>query len=238
MDAERDGLMKSLFLPDVLADYRGKGEPAGGTAPDHRYGCSGVDGVCLAPPPGEPNGREAVWIAYGIYDDPARADNDHQVLLRCEKDVFGRYARPLRQSGMHRTGAPLPRYFLYTGNTEYGVQNLEYDPFTRCVFLAVYRGHKPGFPNRDLYAADWTVPAKTVPLRGLRETGLGLTLKGADGPESDTVSGWELPCGQYGLYARGDGRFYITETAEENGEQCAYVHTYRFDAAAGFLREG
>ena len=237
MDAEKDGLMTAMFLPDVLADYRGKGEPVNGTTPDHRYGCSGIDGVCLAPPPGGGTGED-IWIAYGVYGDAARSDNDHQVLLRCGKAVFDRYARPLRQGDMHRSGPPsLPRYFVYTGNTVYGVQNLEYDPFTDCVFMAVYRGNKPGFPNRDIYAADWSVPAKTVPLRGLNETGLSLTLRGAEGPESDAIAGWELPFGQYGLYARGDGRFYIAEPAAADGEESAYVYTYRFDEAAGLVKE-
>ena len=237
MDAEKDGLMTAMFLPDVLADYRGKGEPSGGAAPDHRYGCSGVDGVCLAPPPGGGEGED-IYIAYGIYGDTARRDNDHQVLLRCARAAFDRYARPLRQSDMHRSGPEaLPRYFVYTGNTTYGVQNLEYDPFTKCVFMAVYRGNKPGFPNRDIYAADWTRPAQNVPLRGLRGTGRSLTLLGADGPESDAVSGWELPYGQYGLYSRGDGRFYITEPAETDGEESAYVYTYRFDEKTGFTKE-
>ena len=237
MDAEKDGLMTAMFLPDVLADYRGKGEPINGKAPDHRYGCSGIDGVCLAPPPGGGEGED-VWIAYGVYGDVARSDNDHQVLLRCDKAAFDRYARPLRQRDMHRSGPPsLVRYFVYTGNTEYGVQNLEYDPYTNCVFMAVYRGRKPGFPNKDIYAADWSVPAQTVPLRGLNETGLSLTLRGAAGPESDAISGWELPFGQYGLYARGSGRFYIAEPAETEDEESAYVYTYLFDPQTGFEKE-
>ncbi len=237
MDAEEDGLMTAMFLADVLADYRGKGEPVNGKTPDHRYGCSGIDGVCLAPPPGGGDGED-IYIAYGVYEDVDRTDNDHQVLLRCEKAAFDRYALPLRQSDLHRSGpASLPRYFIYTGNTAYGVQNLEYDPFTNCVFMAVYRGRKPGFPNRDIYAADWSRPAQTVPLRGLNETGLSLTLRGAEGPESDAITGWTLPFGQFGLYARGDGRFYITEPAETDGEESACVYTYRFEDESGFTKE-
>jgi hypothetical protein len=46
---------------------------------------------------------------------------------------------------MHKSGpdAPEAKYFVYTGNTTFGVQNLEYDAYTGDFLAAVYNGRKP-----------------------------------------------------------------------------------------------
>ena len=48
MDAETDGIMSAVWLPDVAADY-GAADPVSGAK--HRYGCSGIDGTGLGPVP-------------------------------------------------------------------------------------------------------------------------------------------------------------------------------------------
>lgn len=57
--------------------------------------------------------------------------------------------QPLTQLQPHHNGPESceERYFFYTGNTSWGIQNLEYDPHTRYWFTAVYPGAKPAFEN-------------------------------------------------------------------------------------------
>lgn len=234
MSAEKDGVMTAAFLPEVLADYAGTGE----NGKPHRYGCSGIDGLCFAPLPGQPDGERFLWVAYGIYADLNRADNDHQVFLCYSPQAVKAAAKPLKQAAMHNNGpgAPADKYFVYTGNTEYGVQNLEYDPANRALLMAVYKGNKPAFPNYDIYAADLSRPAGTVPLTALGETGKALTLLFAPGPENPAISGWRFSYGQFGIQARSGGGFYVVEPKTQGGEEAACVYTYDFDPATGFTK--
>ena len=239
MSAEKDGVMTAAFLPEVLADYNGCGRNrAGGTVP-HRYGCSGIDGLCFAPLPGAPAGARYVCVAYGIYSDLSRDDNDHQVLLCYAPDALKAAAKPLSQANMHKSspGDPARKFFAFTGNTEYGVQNLEYDPASRMLLMAVYKGKKPDFINYDIFAADLSKPAVVAPLRGLDERGEALTLWDAPVPESDGIRGWYFPYGQFGIHAKNGGGFYIAEPVEIDGEQAAFVYQYCFDPLIGFIKE-
>ncbi|MBQ6065571.1 MAG: hypothetical protein IJK89_02000 [Clostridia bacterium] len=231
MSAEADGVMTAAFLPEVLDDYAGKGE----NGRDHRCGCSGIDGLCFAPKPGDPDGPKKLWVAYGVYSDLLRSDNDHQVLLCYDRETLRACAAPLRQTDMHRQGpdAPEKKYFAFTGNTTYGVQNLEYDPVHRLLLMAVYRGHKPQYANFDMFAADLTKPARAVPLKGLGETGAALTLWGADAPESDDVAGWRDAGGQCGMHVMNDGSLLVAETVTVDGENAAYIKPYTFDPETG-----
>ena len=231
MSAEADGVMTAAFLPEVLDDYAGQGE----NGKDHRYGCSGIDGVCFAPKPGAPDGPKKLWVAYGVYSDLLRSDNDHQVLLCYDRETLRSRAAPLRQTDMHRQGpdAPEEKYFAFTGNTTYGVQNLEYDPAHGLLLMAVYQGHKPQYTNYDMFAADLTTPARTVPLKGLDETGAALTLWGADAPESGDVAGWRGAGGQCGMHMMNDGSLLVAETVVVDGENAAYIKPYTFAPESG-----
>ena len=139
---------------------------------------------------------------------------------------------------MHKNspGAPESKYFVYTGNTSYGVQNMEYDAASGALLLFVYCGEKPAFPNYDVYAVDLSRPAQTAALTGLNETGDALTLRGAPGPESTDITGWHFPHGQYGVHAKKDGGFYIAEPVVQDGEQTAEIFSYAFDPAQGFTK--
>ena len=235
MSAEADGVMTAVFLPEVLADYAGQN--ADGKA--HRYGCSGIDGLCFAPKPGDTDGPKKLWVAYGVYSDLLRGDNDHQVLLCYDRETLRSYAAPLRQTEMHRQGpdAPEEKYFVFTGNTEYGVQNLEYLPSEGLLLMAVYHGHKPRYINYEMFAADLNKPARNVPLKGLDETGAALTLWGADGPETDKPTGWLTSNGQCGMHVMNDGALLVAETVTVDGEQAAYIRRYTFDTQNGLRPE-
>lgn len=219
MDAEADGVMTTVYLDEVVADFvadmDGNGVFDGDTAntPDHRYGCSGIDGVSFGPQIGKPNGKNVLMVAYGIYSNVNRHDNDYQVLLEYDVRDWGRYERPLSQQNPHRSGPHKAddKIFVRTGNTTYGVQNLEYDPHTGYWMMAVYRGVKAEFPNYSLYVIDGSVKPRRGEILGQQTKEMGdvapLLPAGLHDPETG-VWGWES-LGNYGLESLGDGYFYI-----------------------------
>jgi hypothetical protein len=233
MDAEKDGVMTAVYLKTVVDDYNGTGK----NGQPHRYGCSGIDGTTFGPLPGSKDGKEYLFVCYGIYGDLNRTDVDYQVMLCYDTADWNGFAKPLSQEAMHHSGPaePTHKFFVYTGNTVWGVQNLEYDRFTDSFFMAVYAGTKPEFPNYDLFAVDASVPPKKEMLRGLEEEGLCLTLKKVGKPVHPEVFGWHFPLGSTGLYAYGDGRYLICQNFKAKTGQCGILLPFVYDEKAGFL---
>ncbi len=229
MDAESDGIMRATFLKRVTDDYLG-------TAPNgqpHIHGCSGIDGTAIGPVPGEVGGKNYLFVSYGVYGDTTRQDNDYQVLLRYDIAELKKYARPLSQKNMHKSGAEMrgQAYFLYTGNTEYGVQNLEYDPFTKSYFLCVYRGKKPQFPNFPLFMLDATVPAREEELKGCNgEKGNVLTLKEGGLQSASGVSGYPYEYGSTGFAALGNGLYYVSYDGRNGNDWFTTVRLCAWDS--------
>lgn len=169
VDLNRDGI--------ITLDY-GKNRNQEAKSPDHRYGVAGIDGVGIGPQFGRTHGPRFLTVAYGNYNNLERTDLDHQVLLQYDIKDFSKYARPFRPDAPHRSG-PLPphgKYFVRTGQTTWGVQNLSYDESLQRWFLGVYQGKKKEFPNYLLFA----VEARTQPIMG--------DLLGVPGPKG---KGWE-----------------------------------------------
>ena len=226
MDATRDGVMKTVYLKEVVDDYNAEAVNGGKTV-KHRYGCSGIDGTAFGPMPGSKDKKEYLFVSYGVYGDVSRTDNDDQVILCYDTSDWDDYLRPLCQDDMHKSGpaAPFKKLFVHTGNTVFGVQNLEYDAFTNSYFMAVYRGQKPEYPNYPLFAAD----------AGAAPNGNRLTLrKGGLFHESSGVYGWEFPYGSTGLIALGDGYYYVSHEGREDGHQNTHVRLYRWDGEHPF----
>lgn len=48
MNAETEGVMTTVWLKEVVEDYQAQWEEAGKVM-EHRYGCSGIDGMTFAP---------------------------------------------------------------------------------------------------------------------------------------------------------------------------------------------
>jgi hypothetical protein len=145
------------------------------------------------------------------------------------------YGRPLTQAAPHHSGCPCEaRYFFYTGNTTYGVQNLEYDPFTRTYLVAVYTGRKEGFVNYPLFFADAAKSPYEGELIGRGgERGLLLTAARPT-PFVDETGGCRFGLGQTGVYAFGEGHYAYSaqlNRIEENGvrTQGSEVVLYRLD---------
>lgn len=225
MDASTDGVMKAVYMASVYEDYSAVVENEG-VEVQHRYGCGGIDGVTFGPIPGETDGKQYIFMSYGIYEDNSRTDNDYQIMLCYDISDWDQYAQPLDQGSMHTEGPgePLHKYFVYTGNTKYGVQNLEYDAYTKTYIMAVYRGSKPGFPNNPLYMVDAVVPAY-VDEEG-REV---LTLLKDGEPHYSGVYSWNFNQGAYGIHAFGDGTYMIAQRETSDAGESARVWLFRWD---------
>ncbi|MET9551809.1 hypothetical protein [Streptomyces sp. NPDC006645] len=232
MDAETTGVVTTVHLKEVVDDYTadmdGNGVFDGDTAKtaDHRYGCSGIDGVAFGPAFDDKRGTrhtQLLTVAYGVYANTTRQDNDNQVLLQYDIRRWKKYERPLTESDPHTSGPGSPdgKYFSYTGNTTYGVQNLDYDAHTGNWLLAAYKGTKTQFPNYSLFVLDGSKHPVSGPVAGqpTPERGrlLPLLKRGLHHPASGTY-GWEST-GQYGLVSLDDGRYYLAEagTVVEDG---------------------
>ncbi|MGP4110318.1 hypothetical protein ACTWP5_05300 [Streptomyces sp. 4N509B] len=243
MNAETDGVMTTVHLAEVVedftADMNGDGVFDGDTAntPDHRYGCSGIDGVSFGPGFGRSGGPQRLMVAYGVYSNTERTDNDHQVILEYDVRRWERYERPLTQSQPHRSG---PRhtdgkYFVRTGNTTYGVQNLQYDPHTGNWIMAVYEGKKETYPNYSFFLVDGSARPERGEITGQPEPERGRLLSllpaGLHDPATGT-HGWEFH-GNYGIDALGDGYYYVAEGGPVgDGTQEGEVYLYRWTGEA------
>ncbi len=243
VEAGESGLFKTVHLDEVARDYAadmdGDGRFDGDVAAtlDHRYGASGIDGVAFGPRFGRRDGPSLLTVAYGVYGDVTRADNDHQVLLQYDIADWGRYARPLSEAEPHRAGpvAVDGKYFVRTGNTTYGVQNLAYDAEAGRWFMGVYPGRKPALPNYLLFA----VEAEAQPTRGDLvgvpapsgegwELGLVLPLA-RDGLEDPATGlrGWRWKA-DVGLEPLGGGLFYLAVNSGGKGSQTADLTLMRW----------
>lgn len=233
MHAERDGIMTAVFLPEVLEDYAAT-VTLNGRRIAHRHGCSGIDGLAFGPEYGTRGGKYYLNVTYGVYGDLERDDNDMQVILQYDISDWPQYERPLTQAEMHRCGPAKPRgkYFVYTGNTVYGVQNYEYDEFTGNWIMAVYRGQKPQFPNYAIFVVDGSAsPAEGTVKSGDERIPAKLLTLSRQGlhDEASGIYGYEFESGQTGLYSLGGGYFYISRAAAApDGRQNSTVNLYRW----------
>lgn len=232
MSAEGDGVMRCVYLGEVLADY--SAQNSDGTK--HKYACSGIDGTSFGTVPGVDDGKRYLFVCYGIYGDNERVDNDYQIILCYDAEGWwDSYGKPLIQSDMHKSGpeAPLHKFFLYTGNTTFGVQNLEYDANTGDFLAAVYRGKKPDFPNYDLFVIDGSLQ----PYRSIH------TVTGEEISElslkrcalvNGKISGSYFPLGSTGIHSLKDGNFYFSKSGNHEGNNYTELYLYRRCGVADF----
>ena len=190
-DTEMDFVMQLHNIVPANEDYNASVN-VGGKKLKHRFGCSGIDGVTVAPGFAGDSTRY-LYVAYGIYSDNSRTDNDCQILLRYPLDNLD--SEP-------------ERFFVQTGNTNYGVQNLAYDPYTNLMFLVVYKGSKPWYVNYEMFAVDMSArPVSGIP------AGIPY-LKHSVNILSLAVPGWHFKYGSCGLCPLGDGYWYFAENGK------------------------
>ena len=233
MSAERDSVMTTVLLKSVVEDYTANVKTKSGEVLEHRHGCSGFDGISFGLA-FDGSGKRMLTVAYGIYGDTTRTDNDYQVLLQYDTEKWSKYEAPLSQEKMHHRGPSKPygKYFVYTGNTRWGVQNLEYDKDSNLWFLACYPGRKTTFANYTLFAVDATKPAVAQPLRGVSYIKEGKVLQlaevGTPDPKNPDIRGWYNKLGVYGLCSLGNGYFYLAEAGGGKGNRLATLHLAQF----------
>lgn len=233
MSADDYDILTAVYLPEVLKDYKGKGSDSNGNIVEHKFGCSGIDGLTFGPMIGNPEDKGTyLYVAYGVYNDLNRNDNDHQVILCYDMTCWNELAMPLSQKNLHHSGfeAPLHKFFVYTGNTDYGVQNLEYDKHTNMFFMAAYKGFKKQFPNYTLFAVDASSKPEYKDLTGTGERGevLKLCYYGEHHPETG-VRGWHFPLGSTGLYSFGNGHWLICRHYKTSEGQCGEIRKYKWN---------
>ncbi|MBQ2915613.1 MAG: hypothetical protein IJE51_02365 [Clostridia bacterium] len=227
MDAENDGIMVAAFLSRVTDDYLGT-EKNGN---EHIFGCSGIDGTAIGPMPGANDGKEWLFVCYGIYSDINRTDNDHQVILRYDPDSIKSVAAPISQNSMHKCGENLDYevFYAYTGNTNWGVQNLDYDPAKNVYMMCVYTGKKEQFPNYPMFLIDASKSPEYKALIG-REGEFGNVFALAEGnvrDEKTGICGTNYSYGSTGIASLGadeNGVSYYYVSYDGNGEDGNYAN--------------
>ncbi|MDQ7950086.1 MAG: hypothetical protein REI78_09870 [Pedobacter sp.] len=234
MNAEKEDLLRTVYIKEAVDDYMAKVK-VGDKGVAHRFACSGIDGVAFAPEMGNPkSSKKYLYVAYGIYGDTTRNDNDYQVILKYDVADMGKYAQKLSQEQLHHSGPqkPLEKYFVKTGNSRYGVQNMAYDPTTGNLLLAVYRGSKSQFPNYDLFVVDgkkkpgsaW-VPSNN---QQLKVKTLALAELGKKDPKSG-IRGYDFAYGATGLCPLGNDLFYISHNDKSaDGQQQTTIYKYKW----------
>jgi hypothetical protein len=234
MNAEKEDLVRTVYIKEAVKDYVANVKDGSEEKP-HRFACSGIDGIAFAPSIGSSNpGKKFLYVAYGVYGDTARSDNDHQVILKYDVSDWGKYAQKLSQENLHHSGPrnPLDKYFLRTGNTRYGIQNLAYDPSTGNLFAAVYSGSKAQFPNYDLFVINGTKkPVKSYIRSNNQDLKVNMLSLVDAGPKDtkSSISGWYFNWGSTGLCPLGDGLFYISHNSKaEDGQQQSVIHKYKW----------
>ena len=207
LDPYKDGVMQFIRIEDACRDY----------AEGHRYGCSGIDGVTFAPEFGKKGGKMYLYVAYGIYAEKEVDLNDDQVLLCYDPDNFD-------------GKTPLKKLFVRTGNTNWGVQNMAYDKATDRIYMAVYKGKKPTFPNYLMFSVDLDQKPFKGELKGVGEKGLQLRLS-QDGlkDEATGIRGWNFKWGSTGLCPLGDGRWYISENGKDKAAGIQYCNARLYE---------
>ena len=240
IDYKTPGVMTTMYMAEVVKDYLDEldaGEHD--NAPDsmgHRFGCSGIDGITFGPMPGGSD-KIYMFVAYGVYRNVNRADNDYQVILAFDPDAFAGEA--FDQNKPHHVGPAVhKKLFVYTGNTTYGVQNLEYDRLTGDYWMIVYEGKKEAFNNRPVYVIDGNVAPVNRELRlgdhPCYGTVVGecLSLKqaGSFHRESGVWGVDEMPLkADTGFISLGNDYFYVAESGKTDEKQFGKLHLMKLD---------
>ena len=221
------------LLADRFVDLDGDGTD------DGLYATAGVDGVGFGPRFGSTTGDWLLTVTHSQWPDADREDNNHQILVQYDPDVFDTYAEPYDTSKPDPTSGPTEidgQYFVYTGATRWGIQNLTYDPTLERWFLGVYAGSKPEFPNYTMFAVEAASQPVRQELPGIGVEGDTLPLA-EDGlrDEATGVRGW-FQKADVGLQAMGDGLYYLCTNSAVDGLQTATLtlSTWTDDPQAPF----
>lgn len=212
-------VVRTVYLTDPYKYYKAKfkvqTEDEAEKTLRHKYGCSGIDAVTFGPDFSKKTKKEMLTVSCGIYSENNRTDNNYQVLLQYDvTDWWDNFAKPYSASEVHTSGPEKynGKYFVYTGNTSYGVQTMEYFDELNIWILSCYKGSKPEFENYSLFAIDGDVAPKKEVLKGQpkEEKGWVLSLyQDGEYDKKNDIYGWYSSYGVQGVAYMSDGLFYI-----------------------------
>lgn len=235
MNAEKDDVMKTVYIKEAVDDYYAK-VSNNGQELEHRFGCSGIDGVTFAPAFGQSrDGKKYLYVAYGIYGDTLRTDNDYQVILAYDTRDWKQYEQPLTQENLHKSGPretapqifplhgqhlvghPEPR--LRQGLGQHARRCLQGQEVALSQLLLLRHRRRKAPERKQLQGFDPAVEAEV----------LSLLPEGLHDAQSDTW-GWNFKWGTTGLCPIGDGYFYISHNAKDKqtGNQSSTVQLYKW----------
>lgn len=237
VDAVKGGLIRTVHLTHVWKDFKAKVKNEGKTY-SRRYGVSGTDAVCFGPS-FETGKGHYLTISCGTTPQVERTDNDYQVLV--QYDVTGwwnKYGQPLRYDKMHHIGPEdmHGKFFVYTGNTYYGVQTMTYFDELNLWFLNVYSTRKDNFPKYNLFIVDADIKPKEKALKGQEKKDVQkvLTLyKDGSYDEKTKIYGWRISDGAKGMEYLFNGLFYIIHPYKTwYGKQTGVAYLYVWNPSA------
>ncbi|MDO5015751.1 MAG: hypothetical protein Q4E09_01880 [Eubacteriales bacterium] len=133
----------------------------------HRFGCSGIDGVTFARLPGDDSDKIYCLVAYGIFANgeewQQRYDNNYNIIQVYDPEMFDEHYDPETGEGdsvlrrfVYERGIDMSfeenealnavdTYYVWTGTTTWGCQNLEAERDSRDIVLYTYSTPKKGW---------------------------------------------------------------------------------------------
>ena len=162
-----EGSVRAVLMKDHMDDYcdpvdetiftgwKGPGYFTMSDREGHRFGCGGADGITIGTYPGDKSGKQYVIASYGIYANDAnsiRQDNEYTILKFYALDdiwnsdktptshniVFHKDDNTVADYGVNEALTAEKTLFLYTGNIDWGPQNIAYEPDTGDIVLYCY----------------------------------------------------------------------------------------------------
>lgn len=217
LDMPEEKVMRRIRVEEACQDYQAKVR-VDSVELDHRFACSGIDGMAIAPAAGVGEvSKPVLYVAYGIYGDVNRCDNDYNILLTYSLDDVRKAASsPDPVLSKYKN-----KYFIHTGNTNWGVQNMTYDAATGRLYLAVYKGKKPQWPNHSLFVID----LGRKPLKAALE---GVPYFTEPVSQLEIAAASDYKWGSTGLCAIGNGRLYVSENGKKDGIQYCRARIIEF----------
>lgn len=237
VDAVKGKLIRTVHLTHVWKDFSAKVKNQGKTY-SRRYGVSGTDAMCFGPSFQTGKGYY-LTISCGTTPQVHRTDNDYQVLVQYDvTSWWDKYGQPLSYKKVHHVGPDKlhGKFFVYTGNTYYGVQTMTYFDELNLWFLNVYSTRKDNFPKYNLFIVDGDIKPKERALKGQEKKDVQkvLTLyKDGSYDENTKIYGWRVANGAKGMEYIFNGLFYIIHPYKTwYGKQTGVAYLYLWQPSA------
>ncbi len=235
LKAVQCGLIRTVHLKEVYKDFSSSVQ-VGEKTFIRKYGVSGTDGITFGPSFSTGRGSY-LTVACGLTPQTYRSDNNYQILIQYNvKKWWDTYSQPLSFDTFHHNGPDKHngKYFVYTGNTNYGVQTMVYFKEINAWILNVYPTTKETFKKYTMYIIDGDVKPKKEILKGQpTDTDEQYVLTLYQDGELDKrtgIYGWYTSFGNKGMAYISDGLFYIIHPfATWYNTQTAVAYLYVWD---------